>query len=112
MTDNSKLQKEYKIHVHETGTDSKLNLASLFNYLQDIASEHAEILGFGRADLMQHNHFWALSRVYAEISELITPPEESCSIKNLTNSRIVGANMQQLLKKEANQQVCTKVCYF
>ena len=69
MTYSAKLQKEYKIHVYETGTDSKLNLASLFNYLQDIASEHAEILGFGRADLMKHNHFWALSRMYAEISE-------------------------------------------
>ena len=68
MTDNLKLQKEYKIHVYETDTDSKLNLVSLFNYLQDVASEHAEILGFGRDDLMKHNHFWALSRMYAEIS--------------------------------------------
>jgi acyl-ACP thioesterase len=65
---NLKLQKEYKIHVYETGVDSKLNVASLFNYLQDIASDHAEILGFGRDDLMKHNHFWALSRMYAEIS--------------------------------------------
>jgi acyl-ACP thioesterase len=63
-----KLQKEYKIHVYETGVDSKLNVASLFNYLQDIASDHAEILGFGRDDLMKNNQFWALSRMYAEIS--------------------------------------------
>jgi acyl-ACP thioesterase len=68
MTDFLKLQKEYKIHVYETGVDGKLNLASLFNFLQDIASEHAEILGFGRDDLMKHNNFWALSRMYAEIS--------------------------------------------
>ena len=68
MTDNSKLQKEYKIHVYENDIDSKLNLVSLFNYLQDIASDHAEILGFGRDNLMEHNHFWALSRMYAEIS--------------------------------------------
>ena len=61
------LQKTYNIHVYETGPDSKLNLASLFNYLQDVASDHAEILGFGRGDLMKYNHFWALSRMYAEI---------------------------------------------
>jgi len=82
MTDNSKLQKEYKVHVYETGVDSKLNIASLFNYLQDIASEHAEILGFGRADLMKYNHFWALSRMYAEISVL---PEWGESIIVTTN---------------------------
>ena len=68
MTDN-KLRKEHKIQVYDTGFDGKLNLASLFNYFQDLASEHAEILGFGRADLMKLNHFWVLSRMYAEICE-------------------------------------------
>jgi len=63
-----KLQREFKIPVYDTGTDNKLNLASLFNYFQDIASEHAEILGFGRDDLMKLNHFWVLSRMYAEIA--------------------------------------------
>ena len=68
MTDNLKLQKKYKIHVHETDVNSKLNLVSLFNYLQDAASEHAETLGFGRDDMLKYNQFWALSRMYAEIS--------------------------------------------
>jgi len=65
-----KLQKQFKIPVYDTGIDGKINLVSLFNYFQDIASDHAEILGFGRADLMKLNHFWALSRMYAEISLL------------------------------------------
>ena len=65
-----KFEKEYRVHVYETGPDGKLNLFSLFNYLQDIASEHAVKLGFGRDDLMKQNHFWVLSRIYAEISEL------------------------------------------
>jgi medium-chain acyl-[acyl-carrier-protein] hydrolase len=59
--------KEYRIHVYETGPDGKLNLCSLFNYLQDIASDHAVRLGFGRDDLMRDNRFWVLSRIYAEI---------------------------------------------
>jgi medium-chain acyl-[acyl-carrier-protein] hydrolase len=62
------LEKEYKIHVYETGPDGKLNLFSLFDFLQDIASEHAVRLGFGRDDLMKENHFWVLSRIYAVIS--------------------------------------------
>jgi medium-chain acyl-[acyl-carrier-protein] hydrolase len=61
-------EKEYTIRVYETGPDGKLNLYSLFNYLQDIASEHAVKLGFGRDDLMKNNQFWVLSRMYSEIT--------------------------------------------
>lgn len=60
-------EKEYRVHVYETGPDGKLNLYSLFNFLQDIASDHAVVLGFGRDDLMRDNRFWVLSRMYAEI---------------------------------------------
>ena len=61
-------EKEYRIHVYETGPDGKLNLYSLFNYMQDIASDHAIKLGFGRDDLMKDNRFWVLSRMYSEIT--------------------------------------------
>ena len=67
MTELYQLEKEYRIHVYETGPDGRLSLASLFDYMQDIASDHAETLGFGRDDLMKNNRFWALSRMYAEI---------------------------------------------
>lgn len=63
-----RLEKSYTVHVYETGPDGRLNLHSLFDYLQDIASDHAVQLGFGRDDLMKQNHFWVLSRIYAEIS--------------------------------------------
>jgi acyl-ACP thioesterase len=63
-----KLEKKYPVHVYETGPDGRLNLHSLFDYLQDIASDHAVKLGFGRDDLMKHNNFWVLSRIFAEIS--------------------------------------------
>lgn len=62
-------EKEYRIHVYETGPDGKLNLYSLFNYMQDIASDHAIRLGFGRDDLMRDNRFWVLSRIYAVIDK-------------------------------------------
>jgi medium-chain acyl-[acyl-carrier-protein] hydrolase len=63
-------EKEYKGLVYETGPDGKLSLYSLFNYLQDIASDHAIRLGFGRDDLMRQNRFWVLSRIYAEIEQM------------------------------------------
>jgi acyl-ACP thioesterase len=36
--------------------------------MQDIASDHAIKLGFGRDDLMRDNRFWVLSRIYAVIN--------------------------------------------
>jgi medium-chain acyl-[acyl-carrier-protein] hydrolase len=64
-----KFEKEYRIHIYETGPDGKVNLFSLFNYMQDIASEHAVRLGFGRDDLMKENQFWVLSRMFVVIRE-------------------------------------------
>jgi medium-chain acyl-[acyl-carrier-protein] hydrolase len=64
-----KLEKEYRIHVYETGPDGSVNLHSLFNFMQDIASDHAVLLGYGRDDLMKSNHFWVLSRMYASFRE-------------------------------------------
>lgn len=77
-------EKEYRVHVYETGPDGRLNLYSLFNYLQDIASDHAIRLGFGRDDLMRENRFWVLSRIYAEID---TMPlwEDSIIVKTWPN---------------------------
>lgn len=67
--DPLQFEKDYSIHVYETGPDGRLNLYSLFNFMQDIASDHAVKLGFGRDDLMRDNRFWVLSRMYAEINE-------------------------------------------
>jgi acyl-ACP thioesterase len=68
--DYRKFEKEYKVHVYEMGPNGLLNLYSLFDYLQDIASDHAVLLGFGRDDLMKNNSIWVLSRMYAEIKYL------------------------------------------
>jgi len=70
MGDSERIQFEqgYRIHVYETGPDERVNLCSLFDYMQDIAAEHANRLGFGRDDLLKSNHFWVLSRMYCEIS--------------------------------------------
>lgn len=64
----SKFEKKYRIHVYETGPNGKLSLFSLLNFMQDIASDHAEKLRFGRDDLMKENQFWVLSRLYLKMS--------------------------------------------
>jgi len=69
MNELFRFEKEYRVNVYETDPDGALSLAALFNYMQDIASDHAESLGFGRDDLMKNGWFWALSRMYAEIEQ-------------------------------------------
>ncbi len=69
MNELFQYEKEFRVNVYETDPDGMLSLATLFNYMQDIASDHAEKLGFGREDLMKNNWFWALSRMYAEIDQ-------------------------------------------
>jgi acyl-ACP thioesterase len=68
--DLRQFDKEYTVNVYETWPDGRAALWSLFNYMQDIASQHAILLGFGRDDLMKKNQFWVLSRMYAEIDNL------------------------------------------
>jgi acyl-ACP thioesterase len=63
-------EKNYMVHVYETGPGGKLTLPSFFNFLQDIASDHAIKLGFGRDALLRDKRFWVLSRIYAEIKDL------------------------------------------
>lgn len=68
--ENCFYSKNYKVHVYETNPAGKLSLYSLFNYLQDAASDHAELLGYGRNDLLKENGIWVLSRIYVEIKRL------------------------------------------
>ena len=60
----------YRIHTYETDTQGYLRIPALFNYLQDIASQHAVSLHFGKEDLEKKNRFWVLSRIYCKLDKL------------------------------------------
>jgi len=66
----TEFEKKFKIPVYDTDFQGRLSIISLFNYIQDIAAEHAELLHFGREDLQSKNQFWILSRLYIEIKSL------------------------------------------
>lgn len=56
-----KFSKTYEVDFYQVGADKKLTLYALMNMIQDIASDHAQILGFGHDQLDQDN-FWVLVR--------------------------------------------------
>ena len=72
MTTNSPLVFEhtYEVRSYEPRTDGRVSIASICNHLQDIASRHADSLGFGFHDLEESGHFWILARLHLRIDRL------------------------------------------
>jgi len=62
-------QEDYRIRLNEAGPGGRLRLHALFDYLQDIASQHATALGIGLPVLMERQLTWVLSRVAFRMDE-------------------------------------------
>jgi len=50
--------------------DGHVSIASTCNHLQDIASRHADTLGFGFHDLEKSGHLWVLARLHVMMDRL------------------------------------------
>lgn len=64
-----KHQKEFAIHSYETNRYGNASLSSIFNFLIEIAWEHAQVLDWGFDALKRNNYFWVLSRMYIKIEK-------------------------------------------
>lgn len=78
-------QHDLLVHSYEVDLNQRLSITSIFNYLQEIAWEHAKRLKYGWDDLNEKGWFWALSRVEVEIHRL---PQWTEKIRLLTWPRI------------------------
>ena len=63
-------KKEYLIETSDVDGLSELKLSSLFRYLQDAATEHAERLGVGQSKVLDNGMFWVITRYYLEITKM------------------------------------------
>lgn len=76
-----KVYKEsFKVHTYEVDTHNRLTIQALAQFLQESASNHAALLGFGVEFLLKNNRTWVLSRLAVEINEFI-PLGETITIK-------------------------------
>lgn len=64
-----KYQKSIYIHSYETNRFGNSSLGSIFNFLIEIAWEHAQKLNWGFDKLKDNNLFWVLSRIYIEVEK-------------------------------------------
>lgn len=65
--DETVYTRSFEIHSFDTNTHGVLGMPMVFNYLQDIAGDHADRLAFGYDDLNARNQFWVLSRMYVQM---------------------------------------------
>lgn len=69
-TTNLTLERAYEIRSYEPRPDGSINIATVCNHLQDMASRHADTMGFGLHDLQQSGHFWLLARLHVMLDRL------------------------------------------
>ncbi|HBL76311.1 MAG: hypothetical protein A2W90_09540 [Bacteroidetes bacterium GWF2_42_66] len=62
-------KKDFTIHSYETNRFGKASLSSVFNFLIEIAWEHAQKLDWGFDALRSNNLFWVLSRVFIQVEK-------------------------------------------
>lgn len=63
-------RQDISIRSYDVDFRQNLKITALFNYLQEIAWEHAEKLDFGWDDLDNQGYFWALSRMEVEVTRM------------------------------------------
>ena len=63
-------EQQYTIRSYEPRPDGHVAITSPCNHLQDIASRHAETLGFGFHDLEATGHVWVLARLHLRMQRL------------------------------------------
>lgn len=60
-------KKSYYIGSNDVDKFLDLKLPSFFKMMQDIATEHAEVLGIGKEDTLDKGMFWVITRIELEI---------------------------------------------
>ncbi len=60
-------KKKFEIHTYDTDVTQHLSFTGLADYLQDIASYHADRLGLGHDNLQGENITWVLRQLKVEI---------------------------------------------
>ena len=62
-------EKKYHLGTSEVDANFKLRLSSLFLMMQDVATEHAEIVGVGFSETVEKGQFWVIIRYSVSIDK-------------------------------------------
>ena len=62
----------YQIRSYEVDCHHRLSVLAIFNFMQEVASRHAEALGVSIQQLLSENYTWLLSRLKIKIASFPT----------------------------------------
>lgn len=60
-------EESFNVRIYDTDFNGKIKISSIFNYMQEAATNHAANLNLGCEQLLDKELFWALSRVKIDI---------------------------------------------
>jgi len=69
-------REDFKIRTFDVDFNNTVKLSSIFNFMQESASNNAEQLKFGYDDLIKNGLFWVLSRAKIQILKYLTLGDE------------------------------------
>ena len=76
MAPSNVWKQSYRVRAYETDPSGRASIASLCNYLQEAAANHARDLGVSVEQLQERNSTWVLSRLRVRVESYPTWREE------------------------------------
>lgn len=67
---------DFRTTSKDFNENGKIKLSSLLHYCQEVATEHADIIGIGRENLIKENIIWVLVKMRIRILEELQPDED------------------------------------
>jgi acyl-ACP thioesterase len=64
-------ERSYEILSYECDLKGRLHPLTVFNYMQELASNQADQLGFSVQKLMKHKMTWVLSRIHLKLDDIL-----------------------------------------
>jgi acyl-ACP thioesterase len=90
----------FRVRAYEVGDTGNATLQHVCNYFQEIASNHADMLGFGFGDMTAHGLAWFLSRLRVAV-ERYPAYRETVTVRTWPSfSERLTANREYLLLDE------------
>ena len=94
-------EEKFTVRAYDCQTNGNLKIFSLMQYLQEIATIHAEELGFGISHLDKINCYWVLSNIRIEFTKLPKWKEEfSIQTWPSGHSRLIAT--REFISKDRN----------
>ena len=100
----AKYKTSYKVRIADANEQAKLKIPSLFEMLQEVATEHAQKLGVDFSALAPKGLGWALAKLSIEINKLPSW-NERVHITTWPSVRERIATYREFCAKDANEQI-------